>query len=613
MTCAQRWGAQADAGASGAAEPAAGAAPSEIGRSPHTSGRSRRLEALVRLSTLVGLVVASCAPATAPPPAEPQSAAPFGAPKSLAIALQGEPRNLIPLLGGDVGGTPAGRIEDAVHQHLATYDHRGEVRPMLVAELPSQSKGTWLLRPDGTMETTYRLRPNVAWHDGAPLTARDVAFGWMVTMDPDLPVESRTVARQISRIDTPDDLTFVIEWAKVYPLADTIVEWDLGPLPTHLLEATYRTDKERFERSPYWNREFIGLGPYRLAEWELGSHIVVKAYESYYRGAPKIQTVTFRFIPNEPTVVANLLAGTVDGQFRAISFNQVMFVKEEWERVGKKPVAIGQPTTWRVMDVQYRDQHRDPQLRDLLDARVRRALLHAIDRIAMVEHLYRGQAPVADTFISPTDVKWDWVKDAVVRHEYDPRSAQELLRAAGWQRGADGVFLNHGGERVTIPLWTTEGGQWQDEMAITGDYWKAIGVGVDQYVIPTAQSRDRRLRATFPGFSSTSAGPVFLNIARSFHSGECSSERTRWVGANRGCYQNPGVDQIVDELLASVDPAVHRRLGGDLVRLYTEELPGLPLYFTIQVIFFREGVSGVVGGARPSGSDTWNIAEWDIL
>lgn len=516
------------------------------------------------------------------------------------------------MLGGDVGGTPAGRIEDALHQHLMTYDHRGEVRPMLVTELPSQSKGTWVVRPDGTMQTTYRLRGGVTWHDGAAFTAQDVAFAWMLAVDPELPVEARSVASRITRIDTPDEHTVVLEWARIYPLADAIVDWDLGPLPIHLLEPTYRTDKEQFQRLPYWNREFIGLGPYLLQEWELGSHLVVRAFDGYFRGRAKIDTITFRFIANEPTVVANLLAGTVDGQFRAISFNQAMFVKEEWERAGRRPVAIGQPTTWRVMEVQYRDAFREPYMRDLRDAQVRRALLYAIDREAMVGHLYQGQAPVADTFIPPTDVRWDWMRDVVARYEYDPRRAQQLLSEVGWRRGPDGAFATAAGEKVTIPIWTTEGGQWQDEMAITADYWKAMGISVEQHVTPTAQSRDRRLRATFPAFSSTSAGPVFFTIARSLHSAECPSEQSRWVGSNRGCYQSATMDQMVEALLTTVDPAEHRRIGRELVALQTAELPGLPLYFTIQVILFRDGVAGVVGGARPSGSDTWNVYEWDV-
>jgi peptide/nickel transport system substrate-binding protein len=556
-------------------------------------------------------LLASCAPASLPSADGDRPASAPAGPKTLTIALQGEPRSLMTLLGGDVGGTPAGRIEDALHQHLMVYDDRGEVRPMLVTELPSQAKGTWVLRSDGTMQTTYRLRDNVLWHDGTPFTAGDVVLAWTVANDSDLPVDARNFASQISSIDTPDERTIVLNWSRVNPLADSIVDWDLGPLPSHLLGGLYGSDKEAFQRSTWWNRDFIGLGPYRLAEWELGSHLVARAFNDFY-AVPRIDTVIFKFIPSEPTVVANMLAGTVDGQFRALSFNEVMFVKDEWERAGKRPVAIGQPTTWRVVEIQYRDEFRSPGLKDLTNPRFRQALVHAMDRRALVDHIYHGQAPVADTFISQDDIKWDWVKDLVVKYDYDPRRAQQLLGELGWTRSADGMFANPSGKRVALPYWTTEGGQWLEEMSIIADDWKNLGLAVDQYVIPTAQSRDRRTRSAFPGVSSTSSAPILFTIARDFTSGECATEGNRWTGRNRGCYQNPAVDRLTDELLSSVDPTEHRRIGRELVRMHGEEVAGLPLYFTVQMIFFREGVTGVLGGSRPSGGDTWNIAEWDL-
>ena len=76
---------------------------------------------------------------------------------------------------------------------------------------------------------------------------------------------------------------------------------------------------------------------------------------------------------------------------------------------------------------------------------------------------------------------------------FDPRRAVEALGEIGWRRGADGNMANAAGEHVTIPLWTTQGGQWEAEIAITADNWRAIGLGVDEYVIPGPQSRDREL------------------------------------------------------------------------------------------------------------------------
>lgn len=535
------------------------------------------------------------------PPAAP-------APKSLTIALEGEPENLVTSMGGG-SGSIAGNLRLAVHQYLATYDDRGGVHPMLAAELPAQANGTWVLRPDGTMQTTYRLRSGITWHDGTPLAMQDFVFGWTVTRDPDLPMSRPLVARQVGRIDPVDHLTLILEWVTTNPFANAIANDDLGPLPAHLLETIYASDKDRFQQLAYWKREFVGVGPYQVVEWEPGSHLVLKAYDRFFRGRARIDTLTFRFITNAPTAVASLLAGAIDGSIpRAIDFSQSMFVKAEWERAGRKPIVIVQPTHWRMMGVQFRV----PQVRDILDARVRRALLHAIDRTGMVDTLLDGQAPVSDTFIAPHDVRWEWVRDVVARYDHDPRRAQEILSAVGWRRGADGIQVNAAGEKVAIPIWTTAGEQNEQELAIIGDAWKSLGIGVEMVVLPAAQTRNNQLRASFPAFDTTAIPASFENTLQRVHGSSCPSEQSRWSGGNRGCYQNAEMDRTIDALTIAVDPVDQRRLYRELIRLQTEELPVLPLYFNVQVTVFREGVVGVKGDTNPRTSLTWNVDEWDV-
>jgi peptide/nickel transport system substrate-binding protein len=564
---------------------------------------------------LVGtILLAACAPAAAPKsaadPSQRTDQARPAAAKSLTIALQNEPKALWTIMGGEVGGSPAAQMMLAVHQQLAMYDERGQPFAMLAAEIPSPAKGTWIVRPDGSMQTTHKLRPGIRWHDGTPLTAEDFVFALAVTMSPDLPIASRAVAAHISQIQAPDPATVVIDWSDTYPLADVIAQPDLGPLPAHLLRSTFDTDKELFQRIPYWGREFVGVGPYRLADWELGSHLVLRAYDGFFGSRPKIETITFRFIPDESTAITNFLSRTVDGGFRSLDFNKVMFVKDEWERAGQRPLIIVQPTYWRQMDIQYRPEL--SKLPELMDVRVRRALLMAIDRKSISDAVYFGMAPVADTFIPSDDVKWDWVKEGVTSYPFDSRRALQEMAVVGWRRGGDGSVVNAAGERVTIPLQTTQGGQWESEIDIVAGNWRDIGFAVDQYVIPGPQSRDRELRAKFPGFSNTPIPFDFIRQVTGFYSPECPSERTRWTGENRGCYQNPTLDGTAAGLLSTIEPDRQRILWRDLVKLHGEELPALPLYFYVQGIIFREGVTGIKGETRPTISVTWNVTDWDV-
>ncbi|MBM2813238.1 MAG: hypothetical protein HW416_3997, partial [Chloroflexi bacterium] len=482
------------------------------------------------------------------------------------------------------------------------YDERGELHPMMATELPSQEKGTWLVRADGTMQTTFRLRDGITWHDGAPLTARDFVFGWMVTKDPEIPMSRRTVAPQIERIDTPDDRTLMIEWASTYPFANALVEDEIGPMPVHLTGSVYQTDKERFVQLGYWTREFVGVGPYRLAEWEAGSHLTLQAYQAFYAGRARIDTLIFHFIPSGPTAVANMLAGTLDGVIpRTLDFNQVMFVKAEFERAGKKPLVTVDPTHWRMLDVQARAEMVKP--RDLLDVRVRRALLSATDRQALVDTLLAGTIPYSDTLVAPGDVKWEWVQDVIIRYPYDPRRAQQLLEQVGWRRGQVGPYSNAAGEQMTLDIRTQQGDLAEMEQNIIADNWRSAGLTVEH---------ENSVASIFPAFHA-SAGPLsFDHLTTRLHSRGCSSEANRWTGPNHGCAWSAESDKTIDALLVAIDAREQRRLWRDFVQYHTDQLPMLPLYFNPQSMIFREGVTGVKGETRPRTSPTWNVAEWDV-
>src|SRR4051812_19115230 len=165
----------------------------------------------------------ACAPVGPSRPAAPSSGAEAASPrqtKQLVIALEGEPDNLLFRMGRSAGINVSQTISLALHRHLAGFDERGNAYPVLATELPSTSNGTWVVRDDGTMQTTYRLRRDVTWHDGTPLTAHDFVFAWTVTNNLELPIFERSTAQQIRSIETPDDYTLVMEWAASYPFAN---------------------------------------------------------------------------------------------------------------------------------------------------------------------------------------------------------------------------------------------------------------------------------------------------------------------------------------------------------------------------------------------------------
>src|SRR5205814_1800095 len=137
---------------------------------------------------------------------------------------------------------------------------------------------------DGTMDTTFHLRPNINWHDGVAFTADDLMFSFAILQDPDLPTTG-SQRRFMESASAPDPRTFVIHWSGTYVDAP---QGAIGVIrPKHILEDLYRRDKEAFTNSPWFTTEFVGLGPYKLASWELGSHIDLARFEDYYQGRPR--------------------------------------------------------------------------------------------------------------------------------------------------------------------------------------------------------------------------------------------------------------------------------------------------------------------------------------
>jgi peptide/nickel transport system substrate-binding protein len=424
-----------------------------------------------------------------------------------------------------------------------------------------------------------------------------------------VPTSQRRVSSQIAAIETPDDLTMVIHWKGSYPFANVITEDDLGPFPSHLMGPLYENDLERFIQTPLWTREFVGLGPFKVSEWASGSHMVLTANESFWAGRPKLDRLIIRYMEDDSAAVANLLAGSVDGDIaETIQFGQAMFVNREWEAAGRKATMTVQPTKWRFLFVQFRE----PNPRALLDVRVRQGLLHALDRQALLDALVDGRTVISDSMIPPTDPKYPWVRDVVAQYPYDVRRAEELLAEAGWRRNADRTLVDAAGQRVSIPARTQPGDTNGQELSIIADNWRAVGANVEEERLTTPQVRDLHYLTSFPGAIAAQIPLNFNNLMARVNGAQCPVEETRWAGSSWGCYQNVEMDEAIRGLQRSIDTTDQQRHWRDLVRIQSTDLPVLPLYFNVTVVIFREGVLGVKGHTVPKTSSTWNSYEWDI-
>ena len=260
------------------------------------------------------LVVGACAPPASTPSAAqpqgstpPQAAAPVGQGRTLIIAARGEPASL---------GTRGLRSSFSAPIKLfnATLDYLDEKEnafPYLAEALPQVNTDTWKINPDGTMETTYHLRPNLTWHDGQPLTADDFVYAYQFFSTPELGLSSTQPTASMAGISAPDPRTVVISWKQLYADA-AAMDVNFQPLPRHILEPAFQgVDAATIINHPFWTVNYVGLGPFKIDHWEPGAYIDGSAFDGHALGRPKIDRIRVQFIADSNAAVAGMLSGEI--------------------------------------------------------------------------------------------------------------------------------------------------------------------------------------------------------------------------------------------------------------------------------------------------------------
>jgi peptide/nickel transport system substrate-binding protein len=504
-------------------------------------------------------------------------------------------------------------IQNATRAFNATLDiedSREDPRPYLAEALPRLDSDSWRVLPDGRMQTTYRLKPNLAWHDGRPLSAEDFAFAWRVYTAPDLGVATATPQSAIESVDAPDERTVMIRWRQPYPFAESLAD-GFQALPRHILEQQFQQGQpEAFINHPFWTLEYVGLGPFRLDRWEPGSHLEGVAFDGHVWGRPKIDRLIVRFVADENTAFANLLSESVHlVADRSIRYEQASPLQAEWRASGKGTVVLT-PTQGRYTHVQVRPDYANP--RSLLDVRVRRALAYGIDKQALNDGLFEGMGLMTSNFIRHNVPYHADIDRAVTKYPYDPRASGQLLADFGYTRGADGTFANAAGEHFRVQLMNQAGTQPERETTIMVDTWRRLGIDASGFIVPVSRSRDAEERATFSGVQNATGQGVWEDRMRFLGSADIGTPQNRWQGQNRGGWSSPEYDQLWEAFTVTLDRSTRNRQIVQMEALVSEQLPVIPLFFNFAASAY---LSALVGPDPNTFNDTllsWNIHEWQL-
>ncbi len=334
--------------------------------------------------------------------------------------------SLNPMLASSV---PTIDVSMFVFSYAVRFDERGRPVPDALREIPTVENGD--VSPDG-LRLTYRLRTNLRWQDGVPVTCRDLKFTVAAVLNPHNNVVTTDGYRDIASIACPSPSVAVVHMKRVYaPFLQQL--WGVNgnaPIePEHLL-AKYNDDRGSFNHAPYQSLP-IGSGPFRVTAWHRGDSVEMKAFDGFYAGRPKLDAVVFKYLPDENTMVDEVRTHEID-----LAVHAGLSSWPALQRIGGYTASAPAVFTFDHVDFNMR--------RPLFgaDRDLRRALALAIDRPELLRKIAFGQGVLTDTALSP---QLSAAYDRHARHyPFDPAAARALLERDGWRVGPDGIRTKHG-------------------------------------------------------------------------------------------------------------------------------------------------------------------------
>jgi len=447
---------------------------------------------------------------------------------------------------------------------LTQFMPDGTVLPKLAAR--------WEVSKDGRVYT-FTLVPNAKFHDGTPVTAEDVKFTFDAAKDP-ATKSSDEGLETVEKVEVLNPRTVRVTLSKLTPqfLAEGGAR---GIVPKHVLAG------KDLATDPF-NLKPVGSGPYRLVSFTPGQAIVFAAVPDFYRGAPKIERIVFKILPDQNVILTQLRAGEI--QYALLQPRDLPVVEHT---AGLRVVESPTP---RFYDLTLNYQRPYWQ-----DRRVREAILRGIDREAIVQKVLLGHGQVIAANATPAS--WAFSKD-VPTYPTDPDRAQQLLNEAGWRPGPDGIRMKNGVPlRFTVMLKNVDR-TLEQVFVITQQRLKPLGV-------------DLRIERVEPGvFPQRMRGGQFDALSRVWNPVYDPDQSNQLKTGNRyGGYSNPEVDALLARTLGTLDRAQRKQAYAALQRALSQDLARLYLFTENELHVVPAGLRGIQW--HPVNI-FWNLKDWTL-
>ncbi|CAN5628287.1 peptide-binding protein [soil metagenome] len=474
-------------------------------------------------------------------------------------------------------------LTDEVMKHmlftpLVQYNDQLEIQPHLAE--------SWDLDETGV---TFRLRQDVRWHDGQPVTAEDVKFTFDLAKSEE--AASLLGSAYLTMVQTATVLDpHTIRFDFVAPHAQPLDAFWWPPLPRHLLQNVSPAELAQAD----FNANPVGSGPFRFASWERGQRLTLEANTEYSEalgGRPYLDRVVFRVIPEATTMLTELLAGGAD------NIGWTLLPDQAQQLMGQSGIDVRHFPSREFTYIGLNNER--PQFRD---AETRRAIAMAIDRQQIINALLHDFATPASGMIP----NWSPMDPGLDPLPHDPNAARQLLAQAGWQAGPDGILQRQGQPLRFTLLVNAANRTHQDVATVVQQQLRQVGANIEIRTVEfQTMLRQHRARDYDAVISNWTLDTFKVDPTPLF---SCEQARTA-ESPNRAGYCNPQADQLMQQGLRTTDQGQAQQIWQDYSRILQQDQPIIFMHWSDDLGAIGPRLQNVETGIR---SKLVNAREWWI-
>lgn len=398
----------------------------------HNTERPSHLRWLI---AALALLCAACEPAAPRSTTNQDLKYPPEAGGTLISAMPSDPSSLIAMVAGE---SAASAIASHLFNSLLQYDQN--------LDLTGELAESWEVSPDHTT-IRFKLKPNLTWADGQPLTSADVLFTWQLVTDENTHSPYAADYQLVKRAEAPDPQTFIVHYTQ--PFSPALESWaSLQVLPKHKL-AGQDIHTSSFGQKP------LGSHYYQLKAWRHGEHLTLTKNPRAVLGPANIDTLIERIIPDPAAQFLELMADNID----SMNMDPITYARI----IPSRPALKAHLNQYKELGNSYTYLGFNLKRKPFEDVRIRKAINYAIDKQEIIDGVYLG---LGIAIASPYKPGTRWSNPALRPYGFEPARARALLAEAGY-RDADGDgFVEKDGKRLSFEVLTNLGNKEREKTAV---------------------------------------------------------------------------------------------------------------------------------------------------